>query len=70
MDKIEEVQAKIEQANDTAEQIKGYKEDLEALWQVMEMNGTDEEEWNEMCKAFGKNQMLQSDNFRCYGFKH
>ena len=51
MDKIEEVQAKIEQANDTAEQIKGYKEDLEALWQVMEMNGTDEEEWNEMLQV-------------------
>ena len=57
MDKIEEVQAKIEQANDTAEQIKGYKEDLEALWQVMEMNGTDEEEWNEMCKAFEKSNV-------------
>ncbi len=54
MDKIEEVQAKIEQANDTAEQIKGYKEDLDALWKVMEENGTDHEQWNEMCKTLGK----------------
>lgn len=54
MDKIEEVQAKIEQANDTVEQIKGYKEDLDALWKVMEENGTDHEQWNEMCKTLGK----------------
>ena len=57
MDKIEEVQAKIDQANDTTEHIKGYKEDLDALWQVMEMNGTDKEQWDEMCKMLGKSNV-------------
>lgn len=57
MDKIEEIQTKIDQANDTAEQIKGYKEDLNALWEVMEMNGTDKEQWNEMCKTFEKSNV-------------
>lgn len=54
MDKIEETQAKVDQANETADQIKGYKEDLDALWKVMEENGTDREQWNEMCKTLGK----------------
>ena len=62
MDKIEEVQAKIDQANDTAENLKGYKEDLDALWQVMEMNGTDKEQWDEMCNVFGKSNVA-SDVF-------
>lgn len=57
MDKIEETQTKIDQANDTAEQIKGYKEDLNALWEVMKMNGTDKEQWNEMCKTFEKSNV-------------
>lgn len=57
MDKIEEVQAKIDQANDTAEHIKGYKEDLDALWKVMEMNGTDKEQWDEMCRTLGKSNV-------------
>ncbi|MFR7440649.1 MAG: hypothetical protein ACLUUG_04950 [Lachnospiraceae bacterium] len=54
MDKIEETQAKVDQANETADQIKGYKEDLDALWKVMEENGTDREQWNEMCKTLEK----------------
>lgn len=62
MDKIEEVQAKIDQANDTAENLKGYKEDLDALWQVMEMNGTDKEQWDEMCNVLGKSNVA-SDVF-------
>lgn len=62
MDKIEEVQAKIDQANDTVDNIKGYKEDLDALWQVMEMNGTDKEQWDEMCNVLGKSNVA-SDVF-------
>ncbi len=62
MDKIEEVQAKIDQANDTAENLKGYKEDLDALWQVMEMNGTDKEQWDKMCNVLGKSNVA-SDVF-------
>lgn len=54
MEKIEDVQSKIDQANSTAQQMKGYKEDLEKLWEVMEENGTDKEQWNEMCETFGK----------------
>ena len=54
MDKIEELKAKVDKATDTAEQIKGYMEDIDALWKVMEQNGTTEEEWNTMCETLGK----------------
>ncbi len=54
MEKIEELKEIVDKATDTAEQIKGYTEDLEALWKVMEQNGTTEEQWNAMCDALGK----------------
>lgn len=57
MGKIEEVQRKIDQANDTVQQIKGYKEDLEELWKVMEKNGTDQEQWEGMCETFEKSNV-------------
>lgn len=57
MGKIEEVQNKIDQANATVEQIKGYQEDLEELWKVMEKNGTAQEQWEEMCETFEKSNV-------------
>lgn len=57
MDKIEDVQNKIDQANDTAQKINEYKEDLDALWNVMEKNGTSQEQWNEMCETFEKSNV-------------
>ena len=55
MDKINELQTKIEKAEDTAETIQGYKEDIDALWQVMENNDlTTREEWKEMGEALEK----------------
>ena len=55
MAKIEELQDKIDKASDTAEQIEGYKEDVEDLWQVIEETGlTTEEDWKEMGQVLGK----------------
>ncbi len=55
MGKIKEIEAKIDKATDTAEQIQGYKEDLDALWGVVEQTGlTTEEDWRQMGEALGK----------------
>lgn len=55
MDKIEEYKKKIDEAEDTLEQIKGYKEDMEALWAVVEGTGlTTREEWEQMGQALQK----------------
>ncbi len=54
MDKIEELKEKVDKATDTAEKIKGYKKDIDALWEVMAQNGTTKEEWNAMCDTLGK----------------
>lgn len=54
MDKIEELQEKVDKATDTADRIKSYKEDIDALWEVMVKNGTTREEWDAMCDALEK----------------
>lgn len=55
MAKIDEVKAKIDQASETADKIKGYKEDLETLWNLAEKNNlTTREEWEEMGETLGK----------------
>lgn len=57
MDRIEEVQAKVDQGNATAGQIEEYKKELKALWEVMEQNGTDKEQWDAMCDTFEKSNV-------------
>jgi len=54
MEKIEELQEKVDKATETAEKIKSYKEDIDALWEVMAKNGTAREEWDAMCEALEK----------------
>lgn len=55
MDKIDELKKKIEQATETAEKIQGYREDVEALWGVIEQTGlTTEEDWKQMEETLGK----------------
>lgn len=55
MDKIKELESKINKATDTIDKINGYKEDLEALWNVVEQTGlTTEEDWKQMGDALGK----------------
>lgn len=55
MDKIDELKKKIDEAAETTEQIKGYMEDMEALWDVVEQTGlTTEEDWKQMGETLGK----------------
>ncbi len=55
MGKIEELNSKIDKANETIDTIKGYKEDVEALWAVVEQsNGMTKETWEEMEETLGK----------------
>lgn len=59
MDKISELQGKIDQAAESAEAIAGYERDLEALWSVAETNvlskqGLTREDWEEKCKTLKK----------------
>lgn len=55
MTKIDEIKAKIKEASETADKIKGYEEDLETLWNLVETNGlTTREEWEEMEETLGK----------------
>ncbi len=55
MDKIDELKKKVKEAKENAEKIQGYKEDLEALWSVIEQTGlTTEEEWTQMEEALEK----------------
>lgn len=55
MDKIDEFKKKIDEAGDSLEQIKGYKEDMEALWAVVEGTGlTTRKDWEQMGEALGK----------------
>lgn len=55
MDKIDEFKKKIDEAGDALEQIKGYKEDMEALWAVVEGTGlTTRKDWEQMGEALGK----------------
>lgn len=55
MDKIDEIEAKIAKASETAEQIEGYKNDIEALWAVVEGNTEmNTEAWAEMEEELGK----------------
>lgn len=59
MDKISEIQGKIDQAAETAEAIAGYRRDLEALWSVAEANVLNQQnltrkDWEEMCKTLQK----------------
>lgn len=57
MDKIEELKAMVDKATDTAEKIKSYEKDIEALWKVMEKNGTTKEQWDAMCKTLGRSSI-------------
>lgn len=55
MDKIEEIKGKIDKATDTIDTINGYKEDMEALWGVVEETGlTTKEDWEQMGEKLGK----------------
>lgn len=55
MDKIAEIQSKIDKASDTIETIEGYKQDVDALWAVVESQGiTSREAWAQMEEALGK----------------
>ena len=55
MGKIDEVKAKIDQASETLDKIKGYEEDLETLWSLAEQNNlTTREEWEQMGETLGK----------------
>lgn len=55
MDKIDELKKKVKEAKEDVEKLKGYKEDLEALWSVIEQTGlTTEEEWTQMEEALEK----------------
>ena len=57
-DKIEELEAKIAQAQDDVETALGYAEDLENLWAAVDAMTTDgkytKEEWQELGATFGK----------------
>jgi hypothetical protein len=59
LDQIEEVQNKIDQAKGTAEQLYGYAQDLEKLWDKMPKNKTDKKEWAELGKALGKTSITK-----------
>ena len=60
MDKIEEIKNKIDKATDTAEQIAGYEQDLEDLWNFVESNNfTTKEEWEQMGEQLGKTSVTQ-----------
>lgn len=53
MGKIQEIQAKIDQASDTADKINGYRNDLDTLWNLVGKNNKEEmtrEDWNAMRK--------------------
>ncbi len=55
MDKIDELEAKVDQATDTVEQLQGYTEDIEALWSVVEGTGlTTKEDWEAMGEELEK----------------
>ena len=55
MDKIDELEAKIDKASETVDTIKGYQNDVAALWAVVEGKGiTDRETWEQMEEALGK----------------
>ncbi len=55
MDKIEELDSKIDKATDTVETIQGYQEDVAALWAFVEENGlTTKEDWKQMEETLEK----------------
>lgn len=66
-DKIEELEAKVQQMNETAEDtldtILAYQEDLENLWLMVEEMNTDnkvtKDEWAQMGKTLGKTNVSQ-----------
>lgn len=55
LDKIDELKNKIDEGKETAEKLKGYAEDIESLWAVIEDNDiTTKEAWESMGKQLGK----------------
>ena len=55
MDMIDELESKVKKANEKAEAIEGYKNDIEDLWAIVEAKGvTDRETWAELEESLGK----------------
>lgn len=56
IDKIEELQDKLDKGLETKEKLEGYAEDIELLWSVIQGTNPDynEEEWASLCEALGK----------------
>lgn len=58
-EKIEDVKSKIDQAKETADKIKGYKEDLEKLWASVPSSVTNKGEYEGMLDTLGELNVTQ-----------
>ncbi len=59
IEQIEDVKSKIAQAQDTADKIQGYKEDLQRLWQGVPAGVTNEAEYEAMLSTLGELNVTQ-----------
>lgn len=60
LDKIDELQNKINEAKETAEQLRGYQEDIKKLWAVIDQDGkTSQEEMEELYETLGKTNVTK-----------
>ncbi len=58
-EEIEEVKSKIDEAKETADKIKGYKEDLEKLWATVPSDVTNKSEYEGMLDTLGELNVTQ-----------
>lgn len=59
IDKIEELQAKIDKAKESADKLKGYAQDIQSLWKAVEKTGvTTQKDYQSMANALGKTSIV------------